>query len=169
MKRIVLITALAVLLAGCGKDDEPKDGASNIYEPVPYTTNYAVGQTYIQTFYTNGKEAMIGGQGITYKCSFHSVCNRVWILLYESDDNFESLIPPEELQTQMQQLNEEVKGTELQYYMICEMKFIYRSSYSYILSEEVERLTDWRIAIGKMEEYIYDGKICERLNVIEEL
>lgn len=167
MKRIVLITALAVLLAGCGKDDEPKDGASNIYEPVPYTTNYAVGQTYIQTFYTNGKEWLIGGEEPSYICYFHSICNRVRFSVYsKSDDNSELLAPPENMQTQMQQLNEEAKGQELQYYMVSEMKFTYLHEYD---SENVERLTDWRIVIGKMEEYIYDGKIYERLNIIEEL
>lgn len=166
MKRVILIAVLAVLLAGCGKDDEPKDGAGNIYEPVPYTTNYVFGQTYIQTFYTNGRRWGIGIVH-SFSCIFRSICNRIdFTVDSRYDENIESLIPPDELQTQMQQLNEEAQGTELQYYMICEMKFTYSAV---INIEEVERLTDWRIVIGKMEEYIYDGKIYERLNIIEEL
>ena len=164
MKRVILIAALAVLLAGCGKDGEPKTGTNNIYEPVPYTTNYSFGQTYIQTFYTTGRQ---WGIGHYFSCTFFSICNRIdFTVDSRYDENIDLLIPPEELQTQMQQLKEEAQGTELQYYMICEMKFTYSAV---INIEEVERLTDWRIAIGKMEEYIYDGKIYERLNIIEEL
>lgn len=161
MKQTILIICLLILLAGCEKNNEPKISHG---ENLQYTIDYADGETYTQTFYTSGAKGVLSLPYSFYRCFFNSICNRVRFELDSRyDDNFQALIPSEEMQSEMNQLNEEAKGMELQYYMVAKIKF----TYPVISMKNIELLSDWEIVIGRMEEYVYKGKIYKHLVIID--
>lgn len=163
MKQIFLIATIAVILAGCGKDDEPK--ISNVENAARYTIDYADGETYAQTFYTNGAEGILSLPYSYDRCFFRSICNRVRFELDSRyDDNFQALVPSKEMQSEMNQLNEDAKDMELKYYMVAKIKF----TYPIITTKDIERLSEWKIVIGRMEEYVYKGKIYKHLVIISD-
>lgn len=138
-----------------------KKGEANKYK---YDIDYQVGKSYTQTFYV-GSHFIVGGipPGVGYYIT--SICNRLSFDIKEGEDGFSELRPPQDFYNDVVRKNNDLKNTEHMYYAIAD----YRFTYDWSGPADLSRVSEWKLVIGKMEEYVFQGKIYKHLVVVEEL
>nr|DAF05164.1 MAG TPA: hypothetical protein [Bacteriophage sp.] len=148
----LFVTLFCFLLLACSKDHY--DG------PVPYDTRYEEGKSYTQTFlYTSG-------------FSFRSIDSRVYFDIQPNEEVFHTIYPSAEALKIVSEKNEESKRKEHKYYLSANIHFDYTLGGLFgdrQILKNISRLTDWHLIIGREEEYTLDGKIYERVIIVEDL
>lgn len=155
MKKILFSLLALFLFCGCSKDESDDFDKS-------YLIDYVVCKNYTQTFYfTNWFIHGYDSVGMSIGFCMSSICNRLSFQMADDEDGFYEICPPTEKMNEVIELNNESKGKELQYYLIADFEFLY------VGSVEEPKLKDaWRIVIGKEEEYIFKGKIYNRIVIV---
>ena len=156
MKKVLFMIFTVILFCGCDKDSEKETNNS-------YLTEYVTGREYSQTFYYGGNCGYISSDGGHNGSYFESICGRLRVSLYDYDSDFATIDPTRELKSELEELNKNSKNKELKYYLTANIHFLYSNGQIQNLS----LITDWKIVIGKMEEYVYNKQIYNRLIVIE--
>ncbi len=156
-KGLLIILCIIGVLSSCQKDG--RDNTSK------YEIDYQVGKTYTQTFYVGSH--FITGNANTIGVGYHitSICNRLSFTIKEGENGFSELRPPQEFYNDVVQKNNSLNKTEHKYYAIADYEFTYAQSGC----NDIKRVSDWKLVIGKMEEYVFQGKIYKHLIVVEEL
>lgn len=139
-----------------------KDGEANKYK---YDIDYQVGETYTQTFYVGSHFLTSYANSIGVGYYITSICNRLSFEIKEGEDGFSELRPPQEFYNDVVQRNNDLKNTEHKYYAIAD----YRFTYDWSGLKDIKRVSEWKLVIGKMEEYVFKGSIYKHLVVVEEL
>ena len=140
MKRVLFfLFCIVAVFSSC-----QKDGDANKYK---YDIDYQVGKSYTQTFYV-GSHYIVGGIPLGVGYYITSICNRLSFDIKEGEDGFSELRPPEH-----------------KYYAIADYSF----TYDWSGLTDLKRVSEWKLVIGRMEEYVFQGKICQHLVVVEEL
>ena len=157
MKRLLFfLFCIVAVFSSC-----QKDGDANKYK---YDIDYQVGISYTQTFYV-GSHYIVGGIPLGVGYYITSICNRLSFDIKEGEDGFSELRPPQEFYIDVVRKNNELKNTEHKYYAIAD----YRFTYDWSGPADLSRVSEWKLVIGKMEEYVFQGKIYRHLVVVEEL
>ena len=157
MKRILFAFLCIIgVLPSC-----QKDGEANKYK---YDIDYQVGKTYTQTFYV-GSHYIVGGATLGVGYYITSICNRLSFDIKEGEEGFSELRPPQEFYNDVVRKNNDLKNTEHKYYAIADYRFTYDLSGP----KDIKRVSEWKLVIGKMEEYVFKGSIYKHLVVVEEL
>ncbi len=157
MKRILFfLFCIVAVFSSC-----QKDGDANKYK---YDIDYQVGKSYTQTFYV-GSHYLVGGIPLGVGYYITSICNRLSFDIKEGEDGFSELRPPQEFYNDVVRKNNELKNTEHKYYAIADYSF----TYDWSGLTDLKRVSEWKLVIGRMEEYVFQGKICQHLVVVEEL
>lgn len=154
MKKMFLLILCLFSLFGCSKDENPNFN---------HLTEYRVNQSYTQTFYFAGDYGYIspnGGHTINY---FNSTCNRLTFGFQDDEENYSIISPSKEQIQNLENLNKDIKGKEHKYYLIANIHFQY-VGFDSITMPQLK--SSWKVVIGKMEEYVYDGKIYEHLVIV---
>jgi len=155
MKRFLLCFLCFIGLASCQKEDNA--------QTTRYDIDYQYGKSYTQTFYV-GQHYIVGGPTIGVGYSIISACNRLYFDIKEGEEGFSELRPPQEFYNDVVRRNNNQRHTELKYYAIADFHFTYNGS-----PTDITRETEWKLVIGKMEEYVFNGSIYTHLVVVEEL
>lgn len=179
MKRTLFISIIIFTFLGCKKDN------SESFE-FDYKINYIVGKSYTQTFYYDGQSgSVISCTNYNIQYRYKSINNRLNFEHYDYEDYFVTIAPTKASIDYLDNLNKDTKNTEHKYYLIANISFLYRGVCDAI--KEIEGFenydcseyinigyaynpiikNNWKIAVGKMEEYVFDGKIYERLDIAE--
>ena len=156
MKKVLFMIFTVILFCGCDKDSEKETDNS-------YLTEYVTGREYSQTFYYGGGGGYISSDGGHNGSYFESICGRLELWLYDYDSDLATIDPTRELKSELEELNKSSKNKELKYYLTANIHIFYSNGQLQNLS----LITDWKIVIGKMEEYVYNKHIYNRLIVIE--
>ena len=157
MKRLLFF--LFCIVAGFSSCQ--KDGDANKYK---YDIDYQVGKSYTQTFYV-GSHFIVGGIPLGVGYYITSICNRLSFDIKEGEDGFSELRPPQDFYNDVVRKNNELKNTEHKYYAIADYSF----TYDWSGLTDIKRVSEWKLVIGRMEEYVFQGKIYQHLVVVEEL
>lgn len=157
MKKLILLFFCFIgVVSSC-----QKDGGSEKYK---YDIDYQVGESYTQTFYV-GSHFIIGGATLGVGYNITSICNRLSFTIKEGEDGFSELRPPQEFYNDVIRKNNDLKNTEHKYYALAD----YRFKYDWSGPVELKRMSDWKLVIGKQEEYVFNGKIYKRILIVEEV
>ncbi|MCI7548485.1 MAG: hypothetical protein MSA48_08090 [Bacteroides sp.] len=158
MKRLLFVLFCIVgVFSSC-----QKDGEANKYK---YDINYQVGETYTQTFYVGNHFLTSYDNSIGVGYSIFSICNSLSFKIKEGEDGFSELRPPQEFYNDVVQRNNDLKNTEHKYYAIADYQF----TYDWSGLKDTKRVSEWKLVIGKMEEYVFKDSIYKHLVVVEEL
>ena len=157
--KLFLVIVSFFLISSCQKDGKDDTSAT-----APYDTQYQNGITYTQSFYVGSHFITHIETGIGVGYNLISVCNRIMIEIKEGGENFIELRPDQDFYNEIVRKNNELRNTELKYYAVANIKFLY----NYGQPSNLERMSDWKMVIGKMEEYVLDGKIYKHLVVVGE-
>ena len=149
MQKIFALLIIPLMLA-CSKDSD--------YDPVPYTTNYKAGHEYVQTFYIQKVEPS-GGYSLL------SIDNRVPYSIYADDEVFAQIAPTDTTKPDVSET------ANLKLYQVANLRFKFRATdwSKWQSIYDAKRITDWRWVLGKTEEYIFEGKIYERIIIVSEV
>lgn len=164
-KCLFLFVFIAFLIAGCStKDDELSNGES-------YLIDYQIENSYTQTFYYAGRRDFISDTGGHKGNWYKSICNRLSFDLFDYDEGYTELTPSRDLTSSLEELNKDSKGKDHKYYLIANIYFYYEW-YNYTLNEHIFKdlslKSNWKIVIGKEQEYLFNGKVYNRLIVVED-
>lgn len=138
--KIISILFVISLFISCSKDNET-------------IMTYEYGKEYTETFYYSVRN------------TFTSVCGRLRFYTSENDDNFKNTEPSRSMIDKVSELNKNNNGKDLKYYLVADINFIY---YSQSRAVNMCLKSNWKIVIGKMEEYSFEGDIYERLVIVDE-
>ena len=139
----------------CEKNDHSTpetDITQTIYEP---------GKEYTRKFYfashaiTHSPE-----KGMYFICYFSPECTRLAGGFQLND--YDSRVPTTEQINKVIDLNSANKNNTLRYYLVADVRFIYPNT-------QTLSIGSWRIVIGGFEEYVFDGKIYQRLVIKEQV
>jgi len=157
MKKILLLLLIPVFI-GCNK--EVVDDFDNLY-----LTKYEGGKNYTQTFYYEGENGAITSCGRGYSTFWYkSIDNRLYFSHDDYDNYYVTIAPPRGLINNLEALNIDTKDKEHKYYIISNISFLCENLTH--ISNLVLK-SNWKTVIGKIEEYVFDGQIYERLVVVE--
>lgn len=157
-KAILLLVLTVLSLWGCSKQDEFPNNNS-------YMIDYKENQSYTQIFYYGGGANYISADGGHKGNWYSSQCERVTFYLYDYDSNYTAITPSNEQIKNLETLNKGNTGKEHKYYLTADINFLYESgrAINHILK------SNWKMVIGTLEEYIYDGKVYKRLVIKEQV
>lgn len=149
MKKLFILLAIFLFFA-CSKDSEN--------DPVPYTTNYETGQEYVQTFYIYQVEPSGG-------FSLLSTDKRLPYSIYADDEVFPQIAPTDTTRPDVSE------SKEIKLYQVANLRFKFKATdwSKWQSIYDAKRITDWRWVLGKTEEYTFEGKIYERIIIVENL
>ena len=77
-------------------------------------------------------------------------------------NDYDSRVPTTEQINKVIDLNSANKNNTLRYYLVADVRFIYPNT-------QPLSIGSWRIVIGGFEEYVFDGKIYQRLVIKEQV
>lgn len=138
--KIISILLGIYLFLSCSKDNEA-------------ITTYEYGKEYTEFFY------------YSIRNTFTSTCGRLRFYTSENDENFKNTEPPRYMIDKVSELNKNNSGRDLKYYLVADINFIYYSPKS---AGNMYLKGNWKIVIGKMEEYSFEGVIYKRLVIVDE-
>lgn len=141
--KIISILFGIFLFLSCSKDNE---------EVAPITTKYLERFDYIQTFYYRKAEIVNPPNNVKVGI-LTSRCQRIHYTIYDYEENFNSINPPQDLIDKVENLNDK-KDNNLQYYLVADIKFCYYDEYTI---KDVSLKSDWEIAIGRIGTYSFNG------------
>jgi len=163
---IFFIAAISILLFSCSKDDISNEGV------VSYLTDYKENQNYTQIFYLYSYSSVVTGLGSGYdRSSCNSICGRLdFAIQSNTDSNFYELSPTREQFDNLYNLNKgyvwEGNNKKLKYYLVANIYFLYHG-YGYLENPILK--SEWKIVIGKIEEYVFNGQIFEHLIIVSDV
>ncbi len=158
MRRLIFfLFCIVAVFSSC-----QKDGEANKYK---YDIDYKVGESYTQTFYVGSHFITSYANTIGVGYYITSICNRLSFDIKEGEEGFSELRPPQDFYNDVVRKNNDLKNTEHKYYAIAD----YRFTYDWSGPADLSRVSEWKLVIGKMEEYVFQGKIYKHLVVVEEL
>lgn len=132
------------LFLSCSKDNE---------EVAPITTKYLERFDYIQTFYYRKAEIVNPPNNVKVGI-LTSRCKRIHYTIYDYEENFNSINPPQELIDKVESLNGNSQDKNSQYYLVANIKFCYYDEYTI---KDVSLKSNWEIAIGRIGTYSFNG------------
>lgn len=159
MKKMFLLILFLSTLLGCSKDENDENQNQN-----SYLIEYSVNQNYTQTFYYGGGCAYLSPDGGHDGNWYNSICNRLTFSLYDYDNGFTTITPSKDLIKNLETLNKDTKNKELKYYLVADIHFQYVGLEN-IAAPQLKK--SWKTVIGKMEEYVFNGKIYQHLVVVD--
>ena len=144
-------------VVSCEKNDHPTpetDITQTIYEP---------GKEYTRKFYfashaIGGRNPENGVMSVLYY--FFPECTRLAGGFQLND--YDNGVPTTEQINNVIDLNSANKNSTLKYYLVANVRFVYPNN-------QPLHIGSWGIVIGTFEEYVFEGKIYQRLIIKEQV
>ncbi len=157
MKKMLFLLLVLSVFYGCSKDESDDYNELHLIE---YKTN----QNYTQTFYYGGGCGYISADGGHDGNWYSSICSRLNFNLYDYDSDFSAITPSKDQIKSLETLNKDTKNKEHKYYLVSDIHFSYKEP-GYVTNPTLK--SNWKTIIEKMEEYVFNGKIYNRLIIID--
>lgn len=147
--KTVLILLGILSLFSCSKDDDT---------PIKYIK----GGEYIQTFYHRSAEIV---EPPNVKIGIlTSICNSIHYTIYDYDENFNTINPPQDLIDKVEELNSNNNNKILQYFLVANIKFCY---YDQCDIKNISLKSDWEIVVGGIKKYSINGALYKNLIIVD--
>lgn len=159
-KMLFLLLALSIFF-GCSKDESDDFNENHLIE-------YAANQNYTQTFYYSSRMTYPDDYNELFTTHFYrSISGRL-----DFNDRYRDEIyitpPSKSLIDNLLVLNNGYYANldikEPLYYLVSDISFLYKGSGT---MGSVEKKSDWKIVVGKMKEYVFNGQIYNRLVIVD--
>lgn len=156
MRKILFLFIVVVFFYGCSKENEDKSNDA-------YQIEFVNGKEYTQTFYFGSHFIYSENNKTGTGCNIISSCNRLSFTIKDNEVGFYEICPPVDLRNEEIKLNENLDNQNFRYYLIADIHF----SYPITSTLNMQLKSQWKIVIGRMEEYVYNGQIYNRLIIVE--
>ena len=148
LKTVLMLLGILSLFS-CSKDDD-----------IPI--KYVKGGEYVQTFYHRSVEIVEPPKvkiGV-----LTSICRTLHHTLYDYEENYNTINPPQELIDKVEALNHNNQNKELQYYLVANIKFCYYDEYTL---KDISLKSDWEIVVGGIKKYYINGVLYNHVIIVD--